>query len=436
MKLVRFLLATLLLASGLAAETWTVDRAVAVALENNPDSRMARHRIEAAQAMIQQADSAWMPRVFITGGYTRSNSALVGLTFAMNQRSFQFGPDLNHPGWLDDLNVSGTAIYNLYSGGQATARRDAARAGTRASEHDLRSVQQQLAAEVVKVMLNLRKAREGVTSLEASLKSYEATVANARLRFDAGQMLKADLLSLEVQTARTRTMLSAARNGAALAARTFTFVLGNDPTDDPVELAENDPTLAGLNAPLTSDFLQRPEILGLQERLAAAEAMVEAARGARRPSVNAFVSGQYDRGWHFDSDASSLTGGVAVNFSIFDGGLNSGRIRQAVAELAQVKDQLRKATLGIGLEVEQARLAHADAIERLAVTEEAVAQAEESAALSRARFEQGALLTAELIGSESRLIEMQMSHTLAVSDERIALIELHRALGLPLIPQS
>ena len=57
-------------------------------------------------------------------------------------------------------------------------------------------------------------------------------------------------------------------------------------------------------------------------------------------------------------------------------------------------------------------------------------QAEESAALSRARFGQGGLLTAELLASESRLVETRMRHIIAVSEERIALVELRRSLGL------
>ena len=111
------------------------------------------------------------------------------------------------------------------------------------------------------------------------------------------------------------------------------------------------------------------------------------------------------------------------------------RVRQAIAELAQAKDELRKAELTLGLEVERARLAHTDAQERLRVTTGVVAQAEESAALSRARFEKGVLLTSELIGSESRLIEARLSRALAAADERIALVELRRALGLPAVAQ-
>jgi outer membrane protein TolC len=414
---------------------WTVDEAVATALRQNPDAEAARHRIEAAQAMIGQADSAWLPRLGLSGRYMETNSPMMAFGSILNQRAFSFGLDFNHPGRVDDLNLTGMVGYNLYSGGQATAGRNAARAGSRAAEQDLRAVQHQLATEVVKAILNLHKAREAVAALESGVQAYEAAVANARLRFTAGQMLKADLLSLEVQLAQTRELLSSARHGAALAARAFAYVLGQESTAEPVVLADHDVALEQLAAPDTTDFSRRPELAGLQERLRAAESMVEAARGARRPMVNAFASYQYDQGWQLDRHADSWMAGVAVELNVFDGGQTSGKIRQATAELAQVKAMLRKATLGIGLEVEQARLAHADARERLAVTAGAVAQAEESAALSRARFEQGALLTAELIGSESRLIEARMHHTFAAADERIALAELRRALGLPPVNQ-
>lgn len=431
LSLIAIISAGTLLAVSLGASTpWTVNEAVATALRDNPDAEAARQRISAAESMIEQADSAWLPHVGVSGRYLETNSPMQAFGSILNQRAFNYGIDFNHPGRIDDLNLTGTVGYNLYSGGQATANRNAARAGSRAAEQEMIAVQHQLAAEIVKAVLNLRKAREGVTALEAGAGAYEAAVSNARLRHAAGQMLKADLLSLEVQLAQTREQLSSARHAAALAARAFTYLLGSDHPGEPVELSAHDGTLESLQAPAETDLSHRPELLSLRERLQAAEARVEAARGSRRPSVNAFASYQYDQGWQLDRHADSWMAGVAVELNVFDGGQTSGKIRQASAELAQLKAQLRKATLGIGFEVEQARLAHADARERLTVNSGAVAQAEESAALSRARFEKGALLTAELIGSESRLIEARMRLTHATADERIALVELRRALGL------
>ena len=422
--------------SARGAEPWTLDRAVVTALKNSPDARIARERSEGAQAVIEQARSAWLPQVSVSGRYLDTNSPMMAFGSILNERAFNFALDFNHPGRIDDLNATGTVAYNLYSGGRASAGLSAAKSGALAAKQDLLAAQEQLGRDVVKAYLSIRKAREAVGAIEAGVKAYEAAVAAARARFDAGQMLKADLLSLEVQLAQTQENLSSARHGAALAEHAFRFVLGLDASAEAVELATDDPAVAGLAMPGTGDFSQRPELAGLRERIHAAEAMVRAARGGRLPTVNAFASYQYDQGWQLDRHADSWMAGVSVDLNVFDGGQTSGKIRQTSAELAQVKEMLRKATLGIELEVEQARLAHEDAVERLAVNARAVEQAEESAMLTRARFEKGAVLIADLIGVEGRLIEARMRRAVAAADERIALAELRCALGLPLFTST
>jgi len=424
-----------LLPAAAHAESWTLDRAVATALERHPDARLARARVDSAQALVDQAQSAWRPQVTLSGRYTDTNSPMMAFGSILNQRAFNFGLDFNHPGNVDNLNATGTVAYNLYAGGRATAGRNAAQAGTEAADLDLRAAHHRLIAEVVRAALNLRKAREAVSAVEGGVRAYEAAVAVARARFEAGQLLKADLLSLEVQLAQTRETLSSARHGAALASRAFHYVVGLDPTETTVELLDADPALARLSLPDTRDFSQRPEILGLRARIRAAEAMVDVARGSRRPTVNAFASYQYDQGWKTDRHGDSWIAGVSVDLNVFDGGQTNGKIRQSGAELTQVREMLRKANLGLGLEVEQARLAHADAIERLSVSARAVEQAAESAALTRARFEKEAILAADLIGAESRHIEARLRRTVAEADERLALVELRRALGLMPLPQ-
>lgn len=431
----RAVVIAIILAAPLRAETWTLERAVATALERSPDARIARARVEGAQALVQQARSAWFPQVSLSGRYTETNSPMMAFGSILNQRAFNFGLDFNHPGRIDNLNATGTIAYNLYSGGRATAGRTAAQAGALAADFDFRAARQQLAAGVVKAALDLQKAREAVGAVAGGVKAYEAAVAAARARFEAGQLLKADLLSLEVQLAQTRETFTSARHGAALAEQAFRFALGLEPAGEPVELVADDPALARLVAPESRDYSARPELLGLDARIRAAEAMVRSARGGRQPAVNAFASYQYDRGWKLGRDADSWLAGVSIDLNVFDGGQTSGKIRQAAAELEQVKELRRKAALGIALEVEQARLAHESAVERLAVAAGAVGQAEESAALSRARFEKEALLTADLIGAESRVLEARLRRTLASADERFALVDLRRALGLDPLPQ-
>jgi outer membrane protein TolC len=427
--LLSFLLAGAL-AAPLSAEPWTAARAVEVALRQHPDAAAARARIEAAEAMVAQAEAAGRPRVSLSGRYTQTDSPMPAFGAILSQRAFTPGLDFNQPGRIDNLSVAGTVGYNLYSGGRTTAARQAARAGGRAAAEEARAVRNQLATRAIQTLLDLRKAREAVGAVEAGERAYAAAAANARLRFEAGQLLKADLLSLEVKLAETREQLTLARHGAALAAQAFLFILGESPqAGATVELPGADPTLDALVPPAESAPADRPELAGLRARLEAAERRVETARGGRRPTVDAFASYQHDRGWKLDRRGDGWLAGVSFDVAVFDGGETAARVRLAEAELAQVRAALRQAELGLALETERARLGHAAARERLAVSARTVDQAEESAALSRARFEQGALLAADLIGAESRLVEARLRRSVAEADERLALAELHRALG-------
>lgn len=424
-----------ILTVSLQAEVWTLDRAVATALEHSPDARLAHARMEAAAALVQQAQGAALPQLKVSGRYTETNSPMLAFGAILNQRAFTDSIDFNRPGQIDNLNATGTISYTLYNGGRATAGRAAARAGVAAAEQDVSAAHQQLAAEVIGATFALHKAREAETAIASGVKAYEASLAVARARYEANKLLKSDLLSLEVQFAETRESLLSARHAAELAARAFRFYLGLEASRDPIELAANDPAWKRLAIPEGRDLAQHPQLLGLQARLRAAEAMVEAAQGTRRPTVNAFASYHYDQGWELSRDATSWSAGVALDFNLFDGGQASGRVRQARAEMLQARERVRKAALGLELAAERAQLAHADARERLAVAAGAVASAEESAALTRARFEEQAVLIADVIGAESRLMQSRLRRTFAEADERLAVVELRRAVGLSPLPE-
>jgi outer membrane protein TolC len=93
--------------------------------------------------------------------------------------------------------------------------------------------------------------------------------------------------------------------------------------------------------------------------------------------------------------------------------------------------------LALDLEVEQARLDLKAANERLSVTDQAVAQAAESASLTRARFEQELTLPTLLIDAETALVAARVRRAEAEADRQIAVAAARKALGLPQMePQS
>jgi outer membrane protein TolC len=120
-----------------------------------------------------------------------------------------------------------------------------------------------------------------------------------------------------------------------------------------------------------------------------------------------------------------------MQWDIWDGKLTRAKVQEASANLNTSREEQRKIRLAIELEVEQAELELKSANDRLKVTAQAVASAEESVKLTRVRFEQGQALATQLIDSETALVGARVRRAQADADRRIAIAALRKALALP-----
>lgn len=412
------------------AETWTFERAVGHALTNSPDARIAEQRIRAARAGVDQANAAVWPTLQLQSSYTRTDNPMLVFGSILNQRAFgepPLGPiDFNHVPDIDNLNVRGVASVPLYAGGQIKAGRAGAKANAEATRADAEAVRQALAFEVVRTFLGALKTREFIRATEAAVQGFEGNLAIARKRYQAGTLLKADLLDVEVRLAQSREDLARARNGNALSLRALKNLLGVEDRD--FAIVEEAPELS---APTDSVVPQRPEMNAIWHRERAAENALRGAKGGRLPTLSAFGSLDYDYGTRTESDGGSYTAGALLQWNLFDGNLTRARVAEAHAHRETMAEQERKLRLAIEFEIEQARLNLNEATERLAVTSKAIEQATESVSLTRARFEQGLALATQVIDSETALTVARVRRAEAEADQRIAVAALRRALGLP-----
>jgi len=416
-----------------ASVPWTLAAAVKEALAQSPDAKIAEQRLAAAQAVLTQAAAADWPRVSLKSSYMQTDNPMTAFGAILGQRAFSPQIDFNHPGQVDDFNLTAVAGYNIYNGGRDIAGKAAARAEAEAAALDREAALAQLENEVVRAFFQIQQARAGMLTLETAVGSYEAALRVARLRYQSGQMLKSELLNIEAQLAQTREQSLGVRHNAALAEKQFLFLLGHD-SGEAVALAPDTPdSTPGLDAPLENLSIERrPELQAMRRHVTAAENAARAARGGLLPTVNAFASYQYDQGWRLNGDSRSWTAGLQAEIPIFDGQLTRGRIDEAEAQAERAREGLRKLELALTLQLDQARLAYKLAREQLAVTESLITQADASARMSRERFAAGALLSTELISVETRLTEAQMRRVMAMAAEKIAAADLRRAAGLPL----
>lgn len=417
----------LLAAQTLDAAEWTLDRALESVRRDSPDAEIFRSRMEAAEALARQSQAAWLPHIQLEAGYQQTNQPMMGFGSILNTGTFDQTIDFNHPGQLDHFNASITVAYNLYSGGSPSAQREAAGAHRRAVEKDQEAAFEALSLAVVEAYYRVLQARSYLTAVEAAQATTERSLESAQARFEQGELLKNTVLDLEVRKSEIEHQRLGARHRLDLAERMFRVVLGFAP-DHNLSVAEHPETLT----PPQQAQRIRAEQLAMSERVAAANAAVDAQRGQRRPRVDAFASYQYDRGWRRSGDGDSWLAGLRMQWNVFDGQFTENRVRQSIAERSEVRAQERKLDLQLQLQLEEARLNHELAKNQLETTERMLAHAEESAAISRARFEAGDLLVTELLGAESRLTEARVKQTVARFNEQMAVAYWYRAAGLPL----
>ena len=413
-------------AAAMAAEPWTLERAINYALSNSPDARIARQRIAAAQAGLEQANSAFWPRLRVESSYTRTDQPMQVFGSILNQRSYSSSLDFNDVPDVDNLNARGIVTVPLYAGGQNRAEREAARANTDAARQDSAAVLNALGFEVTRAFHTVLKTRRFIQAAEAAVNAFQTNLAVAQRRLEGGTLLKSEKLDIEVRAAQAREDLIRARNANTLAERMLRNLIGME--EDELAVADSAPAV---DAPASADFSQRPELAAAQEHESAAEAKVRGARSRYHPRLSAFGSLDYDYGWVNDGEGRSYTAGVVAQWDLWDGFSTRSKAREAQANLESAREEQRKLRLAIGFEVEQARLDLKAAEERLVVSSKAADQAAESAALTRNRFEQGLALSTQLIDAETALLAARVRCAEAETDRHIAIGALRKALALP-----
>ncbi len=412
-------------------QKWTVIEAVRQALKGNPDAGIARHRIEAARAAITQAGAAFYPRLDLGAEYGGTDNPIFSFGNILNHGSFSNSINFNDPGVTDNLRLAATLRYRLYNGGRDQAGLAAAKAQHQAEQQQQAAVLSTLADQVVRSFYTIVQAKEIVAARKSAVTAITASLAVAKARYTAGDLLKANLLDIEVQQSAAHERLIQAHHGYDLAKRAFLNLLGLRLDDVHLDVDQQVPQ----QVPENPNGNERPEIKSLDAMIQAAEKQLTRAKAGYLPTADLFGSYQVDQGFVNESGSgNSWTAGVRMNYNLYEGSRTQAAIAAATADLAKAKELRRKMSLAITLEIEQAQLALKQAEERLVVTDKQVRLARESARLFRERFREGVILSSSLIDAENRLTDALVHASIAKAAKKIAIADLRRAAGLTQFP--
>jgi len=402
--------------------TFTLEQAVLTALEQHPAVQATEHRTEAARERLAQR---------------RSQKSLLA-DFDLSARRY----DWLQPNKEKILGGGSTDVYAdlgirklLYSGGRVEAQVSATELGLLRSLETDRRVRQQVAVGVAKTYYQLVETQRVVAARQEALRAMEQHAQLTRDLLAAGKVARVDVLRAEVKVADLRQALLKAQNATRLAKLALRNAMGVTEAGELVVLS----TLAAPTAPpetgtaLAEALSQRPDWLASQLAVRQAEADRTAAAAERKPSLSAVASYNSE-----GSDVPNLENwnvGFAVSLPVFDGGRIRAATREAEAELGARQAERELLRQQLELEVTGAVLRIQDALERVAATTKAVAEARETLNIQRRAYELGVGTALDVFDAQTALTQADVNHTQALTDAQTATAELTYAVGRDPQPQ-
>ncbi|RTZ47918.1 efflux transporter outer membrane subunit [Candidimonas sp. SYP-B2681] len=250
---------------------------ISLSLANNRDIRIAVQRVQEARALYGIVDSDRLPAigVGVTGQLIRSPEDVRIPGTQSVSRLYQAGVgmtsfELDFFGRVK--NLSEAAFQQYLSTAQAS-----------------RTVHINLVALVAEAYFRLRTSQQLEGLMQKTFESRQNTYALVKARYDAGVASALDLSQAKTQLDTVRVDMATIRRTESQALNALQLLLGAPlPADLPAPAVfGRDQLLAAIPVGLPSDLLERrPDIMGAENALLAANANIGAARAAFFPNIS------------------------------------------------------------------------------------------------------------------------------------------------------
>jgi len=421
----------------LSAQTFSLDQAIDYALANNPDLQIAAERIGQAEAQLGVALSAFYPQVTARVGYQHSNNPAEVFGMIVSQRDFKSSDftNINNPGYRQNFRPEIIGKLSLFRGGQDYQNKKAAELGIDAAEFERSTVRNALIEAVTATYYAYLAALEAQKVAQDSISAITSELNQTKLQYEAGTVLKSDVLSLEVQSAEAQSAEIRAANGIEIAKTSIANLLGLSSfqafTVAPSSSLLPKPMLpASFNDLLDQAMSQRPEVKAAANQVEISLRKLKSEQGAYLPKADAYVSyGQNSQSPGFNSEKDNVTAGVSVEMDLFSGFNTQQRVRAAERKAAEARETERKTKLAIEQEVKTAFLNLKEALARLKVTEASVLSADEALRLVNEERRAEVVTVTRYIESEVARNKAQSNTIAAHYDALSAEAALKKAVG-------
>lgn len=398
-----------------------LDRLLRRTEANNQDLAAALARIDRSRAILGLARSDQSPSLVADLGAEKNLDSRNGIF------------NRNGGGANTEFDAQLTLAYEIDLWGRLRRGLTSAKANLAASEADYNAAKLSLKGEVARNYLTLRSLDREIAVLKqtSDLRQQRLELTQARQKAGTSSGLDVSRAETEYQSTRAEVARLALRRGelesslAALtgdAASTFAITAGAD-----------SPTIPRIPAGVPSDLLRRrPDVIASERRLAAASEGVGIAVANFLPRLTLTGVGglrSVQASDIFDPRSTFYTAGPGLFTPLFQGGRVKSERKQAEAVFRETLAEYRQALLAAIRDTENALLGIRSLDQALASQKQAAKSSQETARLSRARFEGGLDSLFEVTETERQTLEQERLLAQTQLARQLATVSLIQALG-------
>ena len=412
----------------------TIQEAVKMALERNPEMFIAQAEMDELKGKITEVRSGAFPQVSFQGYGLRLRDPSI-----LNSSSFDKVPqefrDALDPIPSNMFNFGVEVKQPVYTAGKVRTALRLAKESLEEKAAAREAVRQQLTFKVFQAFNTMLLMDANRQVIQETRRQRLKQLELARNRFKDGVATEIDVLRSEVNVANTEPELIRAENRVQLArARINNLIVVN--LDSPTEIEgalEYRPWNAGSLEDIQKRALElRPELAVARRQMQEARLTLSLANAENKLTVDMSAAYGYtvrEPKNLFNTDFT--TWNVSLNFKIpfFDSGRKSGLVSQAQSRLNAAEQRLAQLENDVHLEVQQAYDDMRSAEKAIAVATLSVNQAERVLTMMQANYQYGVATTLDVVDSQTAVVEARNNDIYAKYDYEMSKARLRLASG-------
>jgi len=402
-----------------AVPAYTIEQAVAVAQEHNPDILIARKKVVGAHGGFIEARSGFLPSLTSSGLY--------------DKRQTQSETNLRQ----EDYNAILRLDQNLYTGGAVTSQVAIARLNIDRANYELQEIASRVTMDVRIAFNELLLNRAKVHVREESVRVLDEELKNQQEQLSAGIVGIFNVQRAEVALANERPELFNAqtelKNSYLRLAELFGTNVRPGAQAAPFEVSgelQYRPNHPDLNNCLARADANRPVIKARQKDIEIEDRQYVLDRSASRPHVRAFS------GYEVYSERDPAVGpefnyggvvGINATWNIFDGSATKGRMQATRARRQAAVEALAAARRSVASEVRSAFFDLQQAERVLETEAKNVQTADEALEMAKGNFAAGLGTQLDVLQAASDVTRTRTTRLSAIYLHNVALARLAHA---------